>query len=336
MRSQIVRRFFGLVFAVVTQPLVGQIVTEDLSGTLTPTDLAELIAGPGVTVSNVVYTGADSAAGTFSGGGLIVGFASGVILSSGALSNVPGPNTSDSITTAQATAGDADLDTLAAGATEDAAVLEFDFVPSQSTLFVRYVFASDEYNEFVNSAFNDVFGFFVNGTNCALIGSDPVSINTVNNGNPFGNAGSATNPAQYRNNDLQDGGGSIDTEMDGLTVVLECQATVNANVTNHLKLAIADVSDDILDSVVFLAEGGVTTETATPTPTPTATSIGAPTETPTVTPTPTVTRTPTVTPTLGAVVPQIPTLNFSGLAALMLLMAVASWFFLRGSGRHGS
>jgi len=105
----------------------------------------------------------------------------------------------------------------------------------------------------VSTPYNDVFAFFVNGTNCATVGGDPVSINTINNGNPFGSGG--THPELYRNNDLQDGSAPIDTEMDGLTTVLACQAPVNANQTNHIKLAIADASDEILDAVVFL-EGG--------------------------------------------------------------------------------
>src|SRR5438034_574462 len=75
----------------------------------------------------------------------------------------------------------------------------------------------------------------------------PVSINTLTGGNPCGDPTTWSHPALYRNNDLSDGGGSIDTEMDGLTTVLTCTASVNANLTNHAKLAIADTSDYVLD-----------------------------------------------------------------------------------------
>lgn len=117
----------------------------------------------------------------------------------------------------------------------------------------QYVFSSDEYNEYVNSRFNDVFAFFVNGVNCATLPgtAQPVSVNTINGGNPFGTA--ATNPSLYRNNDPNDPGPpTINTEMDGLTVVLTCRDEVSAGVTNHMKLAIADASDARLDSNVFL------------------------------------------------------------------------------------
>ncbi len=57
----------------------------------------------------------------------------------------------------------------------------------------------------VNSSFNDVFGFFVNGTNFALLPgtTTPVSINNVNNGFiSGGNAGSGPcqNCAFFRDN----------------------------------------------------------------------------------------------------------------------------------------
>src|SRR3990170_754369 len=154
------------------------LVTEDLSGTLAPADLASTLVGGGITISNVTFTGADVAAGRFSGGTGIIGFESGIILGSGNIVNVVGPNAQDDITTDNGGAGDADLTTLSGFPTNDAAVLEFDFVPVGSSVSFQYVFASDEYNEFVHSEFNDVFAFFINGVNCATVGSDPVSINT--------------------------------------------------------------------------------------------------------------------------------------------------------------
>ena len=214
------------------------------TGSATALQLAQKLAAPGVTVSNAVLTGNTNAAGQFSASLASIGLDSGVVLSSGRVADVVGPNSSGGTGTDNGTAGDADLDALGAGVTQDAVVLEFDFVPTGNSISFSYVFSSEEYNEFVGSSFNDVFGFFVNGTNCALVNGSPVSINTINAGS---NAGS------YIDNTA----GALDTEMDGLTTVLQCNATVNAGVSNHLKLAIADVSDGILDSAVFILANSV-------------------------------------------------------------------------------
>jgi hypothetical protein len=230
--------------------------TANLNSGLTPTDLVNMLLGGGVTVSNVQYSGVNHAAGTFSGGTGIIGFESGIILSTGKISDVVGPNAYDATTTDNGMSGDADLDTLIPGYTTfDATVLEFDFVPTTSVVTFEYVFGSEEYNEYVGSQFNNVFGFFINGVNQALIPgtTTAVSINNVNNGGTGEMyTWPATNPAYYRNNDLQQGGGSINTELDGLTVVLTVTASVNAGETNHIKLAIADAGDAILDSDVFI------------------------------------------------------------------------------------
>jgi hypothetical protein len=237
----------------------GGLVVEDLTGPLTPDDLADSLAGEGIIISTVTYTGADVAAGGFSGGTGILGFDAGIVLGSGAVNDVVGPNTSDSISTANGTPGDTDLDALSGFTTYDAAVLEIDFVPDGDAVFFKYVFSSDEYNEYVNTEFNDVFAFYVNGVNCALVGGDPITINTVNNGNPFGTMPNS-NPSLYINNDCNDGGCPHDTEMDGFTTVLNCGAVVTPNVNNTLKLAIADATDDIYDANVFIEGGSLTTE----------------------------------------------------------------------------
>jgi hypothetical protein len=266
------------VASVVAVPAAGAatgLVTQSLSGTLTATDLANTLVGSGVTVSNVVYTGADGAAGTFSGGGTgdgsIIGFDQGVVLSSGSIANVVGPNVANNKTTNNGQPGDSDLNGLLVGqSTQDAAVLSFDFVANASSISFRYVFASEEYNEYVNSTYNDVFGFFVNGStlgaDCATVDGQPVSVNTINGGSPIGTG--ASHPELYRNNSLTDPGpATIDTEMDGLTTVLLCQASVVPNQTNTMKLAIADVSDALYDSNVFIEAGSLTTIPPVGTPT---------------------------------------------------------------------
>ncbi|MBI3873406.1 MAG: choice-of-anchor L domain-containing protein [candidate division Zixibacteria bacterium] len=230
------------------------LVTSDLTSGLTAADVVGTLVGDtSISISNVHYSGTGTALGTFSGGSGIIGFENGIILSTGAIASVIGPNVDSNTTTRYGGAGDDDLDALIQGSsTLDAAVLEFDFECANiRTIAFEYVFASEEYNEYVNDKYNDVFGFFVNGANIALLpdGITPVSINTVNGGNPFGT--NAHNANFYRNNDCFDGGCTINTEMDGLTLVLTASAPVRPGL-NHIKLAIADVADDQWDSDVFI------------------------------------------------------------------------------------
>ncbi len=258
------------------------LVTKDLNDAdLTAQGLAnELVgSGGGVALSNIVYTGNLAAAGTFSGGKDIIGFESGIILGTGKIKDVVGPNTT-TVDTRFAGPGDDQLTALAGQTTQDAAVLTFDFVPNGDKVYFNFVFSSEEYNQYVGQ-YNDVFAFYVNGENCALVGDKPVSINTINKGNTGTDTGpTASNPELYRNNMPHNAPNGINTQMNGLTTVLTCEAEVKPDETNTMKLAIADSGDAALDSNVFIEAGSLST---TP-PTPTPTAIASPTPTPTPAP----------------------------------------------------
>jgi len=236
------------------RPMVGPIQVQ----TATLEQLLQCLLGPGVQVSNAVLTAAPAAAGLFTGGSAVIGIDQGLVLSSGNIVTLVGPNLQDDATTDNGLPGDADLDAQVPGYTTfDATILEFDFTcESTSAISFQYVFASEEYNEWVGSPFNDVFGFFLNGVNIALVPANcsspgiPVAINNVDCGNPYAPAG-GPNCDCYRNNALPDGGGLINTEMDGLTQVFYATAQLQPG-TNHMKLAIADAGDGILDSNVMI------------------------------------------------------------------------------------
>lgn len=223
----------------------------------TATDLVEMIIGGDLTYSNVVYTGTAASAGFFNNGndaGLDI--ESGIMLSSGTLLNALGPNTNTQISADLGLPGDADLTALAGYATLDATVLEFDFVPTRSIVYVAYIFASDEYNEWVGSQYNDVFAFFLDGINIALIPSTaiPVAINNVNNG---------SYPVYYNDNAFWPVA-PYDLECDGFTTRLVATKNITPNVTHHIKFAIADASDHYYDSWVFIQAasfGGTNPET---------------------------------------------------------------------------
>ena len=234
--------------AVLAPASAGQVV-QDLT-TTTPLSVAQQLAGPGVTVTNATFAGDQTAGGRFSGIGA-AGVGSGVVLSSGAVADVVGPNDSESTSKEQGTAGDAGLDAFAVPSeTLDASVLTAQFVPALATITLRYVFGSEEYAESVGTQFNDVLGVFVNGQNCATVGGAPVTVNTINRD---------TRASSYRDNPVS--GGALDVELDGLTTVLTCRATVTPGQTNTLKVAIADNSDRSHDSVVFLEASSLSSTT---------------------------------------------------------------------------
>ncbi len=254
------------------------IKVDDLTdSTLTPTALAQSLVGSGVAISNVKYTGALRAAGTFTSSSNILGFTSGIVLSSGSAHNVEGTNCKNGLSVDNGEPGDADLNTIvgADSTTNDAAVLEFDFIPTSSTLSFQYVFGSEEYPDFIGE-FNDVFGFFLTAedstpVNLALIPGTtlPVSINNVNDGN--GSDIGPTNSQYYVNNQVYFMPGGpvppVDTEPNGLTTVLTAQATVTPGLTYHIKLAVADANDFALDSNVFVQAGSLSSASVTANPT---------------------------------------------------------------------
>lgn len=243
-------------------PAVAQTVTT----TSNASQLANALVGPGVTVSGATLTCPSGAAGTFTSGTSPLGINKGILLTSGVASAASATSCTFA-SNGSGAPGDADLTTLAGYPTNNACVLEFNFVPKGDTVVFRYQFASEEYPDYTCSPFNDVFGFLISGPgyagkkNIAIVpGTNvPVSINTVNSGTaspPYPQSGCPTSyPAYFINHPCSDGSGPV---YDGLTKVLVAKAAVTPCSTYHFKLGIADGTDGILDSGVFLEEGSLT------------------------------------------------------------------------------
>ncbi len=229
--------------------------------TLTPQQLVQnVLLGTGVTATNITFTGDLNAIAKFNAtASTNIGILAGVYLSTGNASTASpfgpqGPNSSPSNGTNLNKPGDTQLNAVSGNTTFDAAVLEFDFVPTGDSVKFRYCFASEEYPEYVNAGVNDAFAFFLTGPNpsggnytnknIALIpgSSTPVSIDNVNAG---------SNAAYYRSN----AGNTINSQFDGFTTILYALEKVVCGQTYHIKIAIADGGDGIYDSGVFL-EGG--------------------------------------------------------------------------------
>ncbi|MES2762675.1 MAG: choice-of-anchor L domain-containing protein [Bacteroidota bacterium] len=255
---------FTALILLFTNQLKSQITTS----TMTPTQYVQnVLLGGGVTASNITFTGLPRMIASFTAPAVTnLGLNQGVYLttgSNGKITTEEGPDGPSNVfqSVDQNQPGDAALNAFTTAGTQDAAVLEFDFVPQSDTVRFRYVFGSEEYNDFVNSSFNDVFAFILTGvstpfaaTNIALIPgtSTPITINNVNNGNSAGaSSGPCSNCTYYRDND----GGSVYCVYDGLTVVLTAKQKVVCGETYHIKIAIADAGDGSYDSGVFLEAG---------------------------------------------------------------------------------
>lgn len=245
-----------------------------LALSVTPTDnamtLTTTILGAGISfVGAPLYSGTPIAAGTFHNGlAAGIGMDAGILLTTGTATDAVGPNRANDTTTVNDPLGDgfSPLGVL----TFDAAVLEFIFVASGDNLFLNYVFASEEYNEFVNFPFNDMFAFFLDGQNIALLPgtTDPVAINTVNGGNPLGS--NASHPELFNDNTFSHTSTSpFAIEYDGFTDVLTAEVRNLAPGPHTIQLAIADAGDFFLDSAIFIQAGTFSDRPTSPLP-PTA------------------------------------------------------------------
>lgn len=229
--------------------------------------LVNTLIGPGIQVFNPTRNcPGDSASGTFNGTASNIGLNAGTILTSGSIHEAPGPNNSGSAGQNNLVDGDDDLDPLLApDSTFDACAIEFDFIPLCDSIQIAYVFASEEYDEYVCGTVNDIFAFFISGpgyavpTNIATVPgtATPVSINTVNNGSvgAFGSNGPGcvlSNSTYYTSNT---GGATV--QYDGFTNGLVAQASVIPCSTYHVKIVVADGGDGVFDSAVFLEQNGI-------------------------------------------------------------------------------
>ena len=262
---------YGCLFATLASTGYAQI-TVDQSLTIEQY-VNDVLLGEGVTATNISFEGSMEQFGYMTGG-LDNGFPieGGLILSSG--------NAADAFCAGQGCIGcngptptDPDLLEIAndvpplidqaftVGSVNDLCVIEFDFDPAGDFVSFNYIFGSEEYEAFENTQYNDIFAFFLSGAgitgqynapvgfpgqaiNIATVpGSDPelpITISSVNG---------TINPEFYVLND------NDDICMNGYTTVLTAVYPVICGETYHIKLAIGDGSDTILDSVVILEEG---------------------------------------------------------------------------------
>jgi uncharacterized repeat protein (TIGR01451 family) len=218
-----------------------------------------VIEGESIDISNMaIVLGQGRQAGTFSGGASAVGIDSGIYLSTGRGDNFNTDATVRSDVQNNGETPDADLTGISAAATRDTSAVTLQITPQKNTIFARFAFASEEYEEYVCSQFNDAFGLFISGgdlagtQNIAVVPSSgsTIAINSVNNGlNGDGNvcAGEATNNSAFYNNNPS-GPNFI---FDGYTDVFEVIVNVTPGETYDFKMVVADAVDNVYDSAIF-------------------------------------------------------------------------------------
>jgi gliding motility-associated-like protein len=225
-----------------------------------------ILLGAGVTATNITFTPAASSTsqlGFFNGVNSNIGLDSGIVMSTGHVNDIIPGNFTGGVF--GGLGNEPDLLGVANSVppligqaftvlnVNDIAILEFDFVPAADTVKFRYVFGSDEYTTWINSQYNDVFGFFISGPgingpyalgaeNIAVVpGTNPALPITISSVQPALNG-------QYYIDNMN----NTTVALNGFTTVFTAVSAVTCGETYHIRLAIADGSDSGLDSGVFL------------------------------------------------------------------------------------
>jgi gliding motility-associated-like protein len=258
MRSPMKKLLYFWLFTLIATFGNAQIV---VNNGYTPTQLVtNYLVGSGVTVSNITFVGNPVQIGYFDGTGSNIGLTSGIVMSSGYITDIVPPNQPntgqfglpgdpDLLATAQSVTSNPSAGSITS--TNDAAILEFDFIPSGDSVNFNFVFASEEYLTYVNTVFNDAFGFYLSGPNpaggtysvqnLALVPgtNEPITISTIHPG---------LHPEYYI-------GTPTGHSFNGFTIPIAIKFAVVCGQTYHFKFAVADCQDSYLDTGVFL-EGG--------------------------------------------------------------------------------
>ncbi len=197
----------------------------------------------------------------------------GVVLATGDVSGVPGPNNTATFP-GGGWPGDTQLFNyiqslgIDPGLTSynDATIMEFDFTPLTDSISFNFVFASNEYGTF-QCTFSDAFAFFLEDqvtgdiVNMALVPDTPtetpISVTTIRD-NLYNGSCTSENPEYF---DLYYGtpnglpNATAPINLNGHTVLMQAWQYVTPNTPYRMKLVIADRNDSSWDSAVFI-EGG--------------------------------------------------------------------------------
>lgn len=195
------------------------------------------------------------------------GFETGIVLSTGIVEEIPGQNTSDGIFSFSDLSTALDDFGFNPGALFDTTTLEiqFDVDTSVEKLFFQYVFGSEEFLDYAGDIYNDFFTLELNGVNLAIL-DDSVGVDNLVSVNNL--AASSVGPfsSDYVDNPA---GPTTVTKLDGYTQTLTFEGELLTG-TNTLKIQVADVTDAIIDSAVFVKGQSLGTSNPQSVPEPSA------------------------------------------------------------------
>ncbi len=228
-----------------------------------------LINSPCVSATNITWkTGSDFSSsngiGFFQNSNPNFPMLSGVMLSTGDVTHGAGPNTSSLNDGAANWPGDSDLENtlLQSGISMNsvnASILEFDFTPISPTFNFEFLFASEEYGNF-QCQFSDAFAFLLTNTatgvttNLAVVPSTNIPISVVTIRDFLYNSSCPSANSQFFGS--YNGGSAAATaatNFNGQTKLMNASAVLVPNTTYHIKLVIADRSDEGSDSAIFIS-----------------------------------------------------------------------------------
>ena len=234
-----------------------------------------VLLGGGVSANNTSMFGDAIQIGFFNGVSTNLGLDSGIVMSTGDIADLD-PTSFGGGNTPMNTNTDPDLLNVANSVPPlinqpffvsgifDVATIEFDFIPTSDTVSFNYVFGSNEYLTWVNSEYNDVFGFFISGPGITGPYSSPagfpngsINIATVPNSTPplpitISSVNNVLNSQYYIDNQFTF---PQTVSCNGFTTLFNATTIVQCGETYHIRLALADGSDSSLDSWVFLEAG---------------------------------------------------------------------------------
>lgn len=182
-------------------------------------------------------------------------FENGILLTTGEASSAGNITNGNTLNEGETTWGtDLDLETaLGIGNTLNATSIEFDFISISNQIQFNYLLASEEYYGNFPCEYSDGFAFLIKQsgstdpyTNIALVPGTTTPVNTSTIHPEVVGFCGAENEAYF------DGYNFGDTNYNGRTSVLTAIANIVPNVQYHIKLIIADQTDENYDSAVFI------------------------------------------------------------------------------------